>query len=328
MLKLFDGARPGWLAIVAMTLALLGVRPLAAGALSGSGTAPVYVVLFTHIEDNTPPGVLGTPANRNAYLNLRTRLLELGVLTRQHGVRWSLEPDWAFLLAAQRYEDTEVMATTGGVNVLRYLRNMLGVAIDPHSHENGGYNYTDVAALLEGLGVGGSTVIGGHVWDPSLPQFQRWDRFREPVAGLHDPEARWRGDILMGSGTPNHVNDPTISGVWRPRDRDHYFEDDPAGNIVAIGAFRSSQAGVAELVDVARSGRLGAGCMLTSHQHVKPADITAPGGLTAIEDSVLRPLAQARDAGQIVLTDFTALVATWRHEFGSQACQYDQTPGH
>ena len=119
-----------------------------------------------------------------------------------------------------------MMATTGGINVLRHLRDTLGVRIDPHSHEGGGYNYSDVASLLDRLGVGGSTVIGGHIWDPSLPQFQQWDRFRGPVAGQRYPSAVWRGDILMGSGTPNHVNDPIVSGVWRPRDRSRYFEDD------------------------------------------------------------------------------------------------------
>lgn len=46
-------------------------------------------------------------------------------------------------------------ATTGGRNFLVVLRDDYGVAIDPHSHENGGYNYADVAWLLDDLGVGG-----------------------------------------------------------------------------------------------------------------------------------------------------------------------------
>src|SRR6185295_16488956 len=134
-------------------------------------------------------------------------------------------------------EDAATMASTGGVNFLRHLRDSLGVAIDPHSHEGGGYNYTDVAHLLDSLGVGGSTVIGGHIFHPSLPQFSAWDRFRQPVRGLKYPNALWRGDILMGSGTPNHVSDPIVSGVWRPKSRDNYFDDDPAGNIACVGAF-------------------------------------------------------------------------------------------
>lgn len=260
---------------------------------------PIYVVLFTHIEDNTPGGTLGTPAARTSYLNLRARLLEMAALAQSYGLPWSLEPDWKFLLAALQYEDAETMSSTGGVNVFRYMRNSLGVAIDPHSHEGGGYNYTDVAHLLDLLGVGGSTVIGGHIWDPSLPQFQSWDRFRAPVSGSRYPTAVWRGDILMGSGTPNHVNDPIVSGVWRPRDRNRYFEDDPAGNIACVGAYKGDVSSISELSDLYRTGKVRSSCMLTATIGVRPADIVAPGGLTSIQSSVLSPLAGLRGSGQI-----------------------------
>ena len=295
---------------------------VAAQEVRAAGRPPVYVVLFTHIEDNTPVGALGSAQNRTAYLNLRTRLLELATLAQLHGVRWSLEPDWKFLLAAQQYEDTALMSTTGGLNVLRYLRDVLGAPIDPHSHEAGGYNYTDVAHLLAALGVGGSTVIGGHIWDPGLPQFQEWDRFRAPVRGERYPTATWRGDILMGSGTPNHVNDPIISGVWRPLDRHAYFVDDPSGNIACVGAFRRDLPGITELADLYRTGRVGSECMLTATYAIPPADIMALGGLKAIEDNVIRPLADLREDGYLVLTDFTALIATWKQEFAGRACMY------
>jgi hypothetical protein len=281
---------------------------------------PIQVVVFTHIEDQSPGGVLGTPANRASYLTLRSALIQMGELARRHGVRWSLEPDWKVLLAALQYEDAALTATTGGKNFLRFLRDSLHVAIDPHSHEGGGYNYTDVAHLLDSLGVGGSTVIGGHIWDPALPQFQEWDRFRTPVRGLRYPAASWRGDILMGSGTPNHTNDPTISGVWRPRSRTQYFEDDPAGNIACVGAWKGDLAGISELVARYRSRETPVTCMLTATMHVNPSTILMPNGLATIESTVMVPLAALRDAGQVKLTDFTALIATWRQDFGGRAC--------
>lgn len=283
---------------------------------------PVQVVLFTHIEDNSPAGVLGTPACRTSYLNLRQRLIEMANLAKGYGMRWSFEPDWKFLEAARLYEDDGVMASSAGVNILRHLRDALDAAIDPHSHENGGYNYTDVAFLLELLGAGGSTVIGGHIWDPALPQFQGWDRFRVPVPGLRYPEALWRGDILMGSGTPNHVHDPLVSGVWRPRDRDHYWEDDPGGNIVCVGAWRGDIAGISELSALYRSGQVDAGSMLTSSYHISPSAITAPNGLAAVENEVLRPLASLRASGEVELTDFSRLVDAWRTEFSGRAFLY------
>lgn len=100
-------------------------------------TGVVQVVLFVHIEDNTPPGTIGSPMSRTAYLRLRSTLLALGARAAGLRLRWVLQPDWSFLEAARVYEDAAVTADTGGANLLVHLRDVLGVAIDPHSHENG-----------------------------------------------------------------------------------------------------------------------------------------------------------------------------------------------
>jgi len=282
----------------------------------------VQVVLFTHIEDSTPGGVMGSAQSRTSYLGLRAKLIEMAQRTAAHDLPWVLQPDWKMLEAARIYEDTTTTASTGGKNFLRYLHEDLGVAIDPHSHENGGYNYTDVAHLLEVLGVGGSTVIGGHIWDPSLAQFQDWDRFRAPVAGIKYPEATWRGDLLIGAGTPNHVNDPLVSGVWRPQDREHYFVDDPAGNIVSVGAWHDDVAGVEELVQAYADGTVASDVMLTASWNITPTSITAANGLDQIESTVLAPIAALRDQGTVVVTDFRTLVTTWQTEHGARAVLY------
>jgi hypothetical protein len=282
----------------------------------------VHVVMFTHIEDNTPGGMLGTPQSKMSYLALREQLLALAELADEHGLQWVLQPDWKMLEAALVYEDAATTVDTMGKNFLLYLRDDLGVVIDPHAHENGGYNYPDVAHLLTLLEVGGSTVIGGHIWDPSLPQFQEWDRFRDPVAGQHYPEASWRGDILIGAGTPNHVNDPLVSGVWRPQDRDHFFTDDPAGNIAAVGAWHDEVIGVQELVDRYADATVPPERLLTASWNISPVEIMAPGGLAEIEQSILIPLAALRDDGLVVVTDFTTLVETWQSQYAGEAFLY------
>lgn len=301
--------------------------PSTSSPTTGGGTTvapPISVVLFTHIEDNTPGGTLGTGANRSTYLTWRTRLITMAELARRYNMTWVLQPDWKFLEAARVYEDASVMSSTGGRNILRYLRDSLDVVIDPHSHENGGYNYTDVAYLLEALGVGGSTVIGGHIWDPSLPQFAHWERFRVPVFGEMYPSAQWRGDILMGSGTPNHTNDPIVSGVWRPIDPWSYFEDSPSGNIACVGAFKGDLDGISELVARYTSGQSASTCMLTSTYHITPTMISSSSGLSTLERDLLSPLSSLRSGGKVEVTDFTSLVATWKSRFGSQACIYRQ----
>lgn len=293
---------------------------------SPSAFPPIQVVVFTHIEDQTPGGVLGTAMNRTSYLSTRASMLQMAALMNRYGMKWSLQPDWKILLAALEYEDASTRASTAGLNLFRYLRDSAKVAIDPHSHEAQGYNYTDVYHLLDSLGVGGSTIIGGHVWDPSVPQFAEWDRFRVPVRGLKYPNAIWRGDVLMGSGSPNHVNDPIVSGVWRPKNRNEYFVDDPAGNIACVGAYKGDIATISELVARYRSGAAPATCMQTATVGVSPSEISAVGGLAAIENTIVKPLAALRDSNQVKLTDFTALVATWRQEFGARSCTYRLSP--
>ncbi|HWN82993.1 MAG TPA: hypothetical protein VNM87_12920, partial [Candidatus Udaeobacter sp.] len=307
----------------ALPLLLVALAIASSPVLATGEVPPVHLVLFTHIEDNTPAGALGSPQSQQNYLLYRGRLIEMGNLALTWGVPWSLQPDWKILQAALLYETPALMQTTNNKNFLRYLKEDLGAVIDPHSHESGGYNYTDVAHLLDSLGVGGSTVIGGHVWDPSLPQFQEWDRYRVPVAGEHYPGAEWRGDILMGSGTPNHVNDPIVSGVWRPRDRFHYFEHDSTANIAAIGAFRSTIEGVQELAGLYQSGVVPAHYLLTASYPIKPSTLIRPDGIQSIADSVMAPVVTMRDAGLALPTDFTSLIAIWETVFDGRGFVYD-----
>lgn len=285
----------------------------------------VYFVLFTHIEDNTPAAEIGSEEARAQYTLVRNRLIEVAKLAKINGIKWSFQPDWKILLAILAYDDTVLTKNSDGKNVLQYIRDEYGAIIDPHSHEKQGYNYTDVAHLLDSLGVGGSTVIGGHVWDPSLPQFQDWDRFRVPVKGSKYPWAVWRGDILMGSGTPNHVNDPIISGVWQPLDKDNYFVHHPDGNIACVGQYKGTIGCAGELYDLWQGGAVGNECMMTVSYHLKPADITKQNGLKDIEDNVLAPLKELQDSGKIITTGFTELVAEWKGKYGAVACLLDSS---
>ena len=67
---------------------------------------PVYVVLFTHIRDNTPTGTLGSPESKNQYLLVRSKMIEMANLALRYNVKWSFQSDWKTLLAALMCEDT------------------------------------------------------------------------------------------------------------------------------------------------------------------------------------------------------------------------------
>jgi hypothetical protein len=284
-------------------------------------TKPVYVVLFTHIEDNSPVGTMGSEESRIHFLQVRRNMIEMANLARKYNISWSFQPDWKILLAALMYEDSVSMRTTNGKNFLRYIKEDLGAIIDPHSHEKQGYNYTDVAYLLDSLGVGGSKIIGGHIWDPSIPNFQHWDRFRVPVRGTTYPWAIWRGEILMGSGSPNHSNDPIVSGVWRPKDRDNFFVDDPAGNISCVGQYKGDISSTAELIDLYKENKVPGSCMLTSSYHITPTQLNTDMG--AVEDTVIKPLLIWIEKGEVIVTDFTTLISEWKTKFHSLGYIYD-----
>jgi len=127
---------------------------------------------------------------------------------------------------------------------------------------------------------------------------------------------------LIGAGTPNHVNDPLVSGVWRPLDRDHYFDDDPSGNIVSVGAWHDEVAGVNDLVDAYASGAVPATELLTASWNVTPSSILATGGIDTIDATVLAPIAALRDDGKIMVGDFQHLVTVWQSDFGGRAFLY------
>lgn len=285
----------------------------------------VYVVLFTHIEENLPQGVMGTQASRDSYLQVREKLIDMAELAQQYSCVWVFQPDWKYIQAGLMYEDAQTMQNTNNKNLFRYLKEDCNVVIDPHSHEKQGYNYTDVAHLLDSVGVGATTVIGGHVWDPELPEFQEWDRFRVPVNGTTYTHAVWRGDILMGSGTPGHINDPLQSGIWRPKDKDNYFVDDPDGNIACIGKYKREErhSGVNELIELYANGTVLPTQILTASYHIKPAAITGPNGLAGVEDTIITPFTDLQNDGKIILTDFTSLIQIWETEFNGTAFIYD-----
>jgi hypothetical protein len=114
-----------------------------------------------------------------------------------------------------------------------------------------------------------------------------------------------------------------ISGVWRPRDRDHYFEHDSSANIAAIGAYKKSIASIAELIALYRSGAVPPTLMLTFSCNIGPSTIGAPNGLASIADTVIAPLVAWRDSGLVVLTDFTSLIHAWDSAYGSRGYLYD-----
>jgi len=281
-------------------------------------TGVVYVTLAMHNEDTNSRNYPNYATSQSSYLAARSILLEFGKMIQRHQIAFNWESDWNFLIGVLKWDTPSVTATTNGKNLVRYLKEDLGLSVDPHSHENNGYNYADVAHLLDSLGVPPTNVVGGHVWDPGEAGYQNWERFKQPLNGSKFPWAQWKGDILMGSATGLHRNDPKPTGVWRPTDKYHFWEDDPNGNVMAVGQYATgaTAANVQELVNMYKSGAVPPDKILTATlvigQHFLNAQYLAD-----YETNTLKPLLEMQARGEIKLVTFGELLDEWKTKYNS-----------
>jgi len=280
----------------------------------------VYVVLFMHNED-TIFGDIDDPATAGAYQRQRAGLVEMASYLYENDVSFAWQSDWKFLQGVLKYETLELMDSTGGKNLVRWLREDMGIAVDAHSHEHFNYNYADVACLIDSLGVPPTDIIGGHIWDPYNEKYADWERFRQPLPGSQFPHYTWNGRVLIGSGTPGHTYDPQPSGIWRPADKYRYWQDDPDGNVLCVGQYTGDLAGVQELVQLYRSDAIPADQILTCTIHT-PQNFYS-GFMDDFQQNLIEPLLQMQANGDIQLVNFSELVEIWETEFDSQAHIYN-----
>ena len=272
-------------------------------------TGVVYVTLAMHNEDNFP-------ANQQVYLTSRNNLIEFGKMLQRYNVPFNWESDWRFLNGVLQWDTPAVMASTNGKNIVRYLKEDLGISIDPHSHENQGYNYADVAHLIDSLGVQPTNVVGGHIWDPNERLYQNWERFKQPLKGSRFPWSQWKGDILMGSATGLHRNDPEPTGVWRPKGKYDFWSDDPASTVHGIGQHQGSVAGIQDLVNLYKTGVVTPEKILTATIVIGQATLT-PQDISNYETATLKPLLEMQARGEIKIVTFGQLLDEWKTKYKS-----------
>jgi hypothetical protein len=282
---------------------------------------PIYVVLYTDVEDSLPDSDFSFIEAYPRYWDNTDRLLAMSQVLRNRGMSWSVQPDRTFLIGALAFGHER-----NGVNVLRYLRDSLGVSINPHSREGGGYNYADVAYLLDLLGVGGSDVAAGHVRD-NTNAAEQWEQFRAPLRGLYFREAVWQAHVVTTEVAAPGTPDLVASGVWRPLSRDQFFEDNPVGNVVSVGAYKGNVDTIRELTALSAKPFEAPGCMRTVAIPLEISAMNPPSGIEDIDNKILRPLAEMRRRGEVVITDYTRLVHVWRADFEANACVLLRLPG-
>ncbi len=282
----------------------------------------VLVAVAIHSED---PGNVHTPdfrTNQTAYAEFRGDLLRFADLMASNDLPWSLQSDWNFLLGVQQYEvdapDTNLLARTAGTNVILYLARHRGVEMVPHSHEGFGYNFADVAWLLQELGVEPAGVVGGHIYDPAEFSYQDWPRFIPGLACQHYTNGFvWKPYLLMGSGTPLHVAEPVATGLWRPASSNAYFTDQPTNTLACFGVWESTTQHLARLLRDVETARLPTGRLYTAAWVFPHHGLTNDSYfLTNVAASVAHLRAQA-NAGRLEVVRFDEAYRIWQDEYGA-----------
>ena len=281
----------------------------------------LYLAIATHSED-TPD----YSANKLSYVSNRNALIAFAQLMAARNLKWNWECDWNFLNAAYTNEvftpDASLLATTANTNIVAWLRYVMGVETDPHSHENGGYNYADVAYLFTRLGVQPSSVVGGHVYDPASFGYANWPKFLGAgLRGQRYTNYVWQPQLLMGGGTPNHVADPVVTGIWLPAGTNDYHTHSPTGAIAAWGMWGEDR--FTELLDLAATNALPTNRMWTVGFTFGQGQMsTTAGYLTNVIVPMLDTIAALRDAGRLRVVQFEEGMQIWTNQFGAAGTNY------
>ena len=275
---------------------------------SSTDVTPVYVSIVVHNEEpSNSTTYQDYTANKTYYLEHREMIRRFALMLHSYNIAFNFQSDWAFLKACQMYDNDSVCINTDGKNIIRYLKENLGVSIDPHAHETL-YNYADVAYLIKQLGVEPSNVVGGFIAEP--PEDSVFDHFTSPIEGWHY-DFTWVPEILWGASTYLHQSDTVASGVWKPKDRYHFYQHDEEQNLIYVANYDKSFNGVLELVSALENKEIPDDRIYTATIFVSQ-QLISEDFIVAFED-VVKQLKQLEYEGKVVLTTIQGAVDAWRN---------------
>lgn len=291
----------------------------AMGAAAASAALPVlYLTVVSHNEE----GGAGRPvytADVNYYLQNRDLVKLLAETITSRGATYNFQSDWNYLKAVAMFDTGDAVTNTAGKNIVRWMRENLGVEVDPHAHETQ-YNYADVAYLIEQLGVTPSKNVGGFLYDP--PDYpQGWEQHAAGIYGWVYPSYFWRADQLWGAATYLHLgNDDKSSGIWRPKDRYNFYVDDPNQRLLYLGGGCGGQAGVTNLLSHIETGRAPTNGFYTANLMMIQDWMTTSSiaQLGSFIDSLAPYVAQ----GRVRWVTLSQMAALWRTQYLAQPFRY------
>jgi len=289
---------------------------------------PVYVSVVSHNEENERR--FGSLDTKQGYLEFRENLLRFAHMLKRYGAKYNWQSEMRFLRAVEQFDKGEILESTNGKNIVRYLKEDLGFEVDPHSHERGYiegevYNYADVAYMFERLGVKPSKVVGGFLYWP--PEDASWEKFRNPLRGKIYNYV-WKAEILWGAAVLYHRNnqDDFSSGIWRPKDKYHFTEHDENSNLIYVGTgylFDRTGKWIKNLVSKIKNGEIPGNKIYTATL-IMVEDFLLKGGEEAFNrwEKTLHELSEYAARGDIVWAGLSEVVEIWKKRYRSEPNRY------
>jgi hypothetical protein len=304
-------------------LAVAGAFWLMQDVLHGADRTRIFATFVSHNEESASnPECAPVLTDRARFAANRAASLEFARVVLEGRGTWNMQAEWEYLLRLAEWETAEERDRTAGLNLVQFLNivDRQRIQVDAHSHEKRGYNYADVAWLLEQLGVPPDGVVGGFVWWPT--EEQSWTRLRAPLKGLKYPAYTWSATALWGGGSAGHRNDSNASGIWRPKSADEFEVDDPNQALVNVGNYPGADYAlsgdpIAYLLAKLRSGQLEAGKMYTATIMVKQCNLDIDPTMAASAAALLERFAPDVANGDLVWTPLDEMVRVWRDDYGS-----------
>lgn len=294
------------------------------GASSGVLTATparIYVSFVSHNEESiSNPPCAPVLTDRVRYLTNRAAVVSLASTIVDRGATWDFQSEWEYLTKVASWDDADARATTGGQNIVEYLSQLAPsqLVVDAHSHQLRGYNYADVAYMLEQLGVPATGIVGGFIATPASRA--NWTVFRRPLAGQRYPAATFTATALWGGGSVNHRSDSNASGIWRPKSVFQFHTDDPRQTLPVIGHYTGDVAsadGVLDLLERLRRNELQPNHMYTATIMLPQCELDSDPGIAQSAEDIIAALEDAVRDGEVVWATLPEMLRVWQDEYGS-----------
>lgn len=281
----------------------------------------IYVTIVSHNEEPSFPNHPNFMTDYETYQSFRNGTVAFAEMLKSEGVKYDFQSDWNFLLAEQAsWSDFD---NTNGKNLLRWLVEDMGFAVDPHAHEST-YSIADVAYLMEQLDITPSNIVGGFIATPA--EDSRVEDFQVPIEGWKY-NTSWEADALWGGGSGNHVDDEGqwTSGIWRAQDNEHFFIDDPDSKPV-IGNYTSTWDGLDDLLEKRADGELDPDKMYTANIMTNQEDAQDQDFIDEFQ-SEIEARQSYTNSGAIEWVTLPEALEIWETEYDSVPETYNYEQG-